>query len=119
MKEKGEYTQKRWRETADTTESESEVDEDPLGLVQPSDQHDASYQPYQPTAREKRERTAGHRGRGRWVEPTCGQLMTLDQDLIEEQESDKKTRSWVPTATLSWWDRRRSRSIMDPVIVKL
>ena len=58
MKEKGEYTQKKQRGTADTTESESEVEEDLLGLSQPSDQHDASYRPYQITAREKIERTA-------------------------------------------------------------
>ena len=126
MKEKGEYTQKRRRETADTTESESEVDEDPLGLVQPSDQHDSSYRPYQVTARRKGEGTAYHKSRGRWVEPTCGRLMTLNQDPSEEQESEpkaesskKRRESWVPTAVLSLWDQWSSRPEMEPVIVKL
>ena len=116
MKEKGEYTKKKQRGTADRLESESEVDEDPLGLVQPSDQEDANYRPYQTAARD---RTANRRGRARWFEPTCNRLTTPDQNPFTEQESDKKTRFWVPTAIVSWWDRRHGRSKMDPAIVKL
>ena len=93
MKETGEYTQKRQRETADQTESESEVDDDPLGLVQPSDQQDASYRPYQLTTRRKGEGTTYHKSRGRWIEPTCGRLMTLSQRPTEEQESKPKAKS--------------------------
>ena len=126
MKETGEYTQKRQRETADQTESESEVDDDPLGLVQPSDQQDVSYRLYQLTTRRKGEGTTYHKSRGRWIEPTCGRLMTLSQSPTEEQESEpkaqssnKKRRSWVPKAVLSLWDHWNSRPEMDTLSVKL
>ena len=49
MKEKGEYTKKKQKGATDTTESEPEVEEDPLGLVQPSDQQDDDYRPSQPS----------------------------------------------------------------------
>ena len=111
---------------ADQTESESEVDDDPLGLVQPSDQQDASYRPYQLTTRRKGEGTHYHKSRGRWIEPTCGRLMTLSQSPTEEQESEpkaqssnKRKRSWVPKAVLSVWDRWNSRPEMDTLSVKL
>ena len=68
MKEKGEYTQKKQKGTIDPIESELGVEEDPLGLVQPSDQQDDDYTPSRSAARRK---TADRRNRTRWVEPTC------------------------------------------------
>ena len=68
MKEKGEYTKKKQKGATDTTESEPEVEEDPLGLVQPSDQQDDDYRPGQPVGKE---RTADRQSSARWVEPTC------------------------------------------------
>ena len=68
MKEKGEYTKKKQKGATDTTESELEVEEDPLGLVQPSDQQDDDYTPNRPVGRGK---IADRRSSARWVEPTC------------------------------------------------
>ena len=116
MKEKSEYTKKRQRGTAGITESEPEVDEGPLGLGQPSDQEDVNYRPYRAVTGE---RIANRRGRARWFEPTCNRLTTPDQNPPKRQESDKKTRSWVPPAIVHWWDQQFGRSKTDPVIVKL
>ena len=93
MKEKGKYTQKRRRETADKTESESEIDEDPLGLVQPSDRQDSSYRPYQGTARRKVGGTAYHKTRGRWIEPTSG----TDRRLEKRGEVDALPNCFIKT----------------------
>ena len=107
MKEKGEYTKKRQRGASDTTESESDAEGDPLGLVQPSDQEDGNYRPYRAAAQE---RTANRRGRARWLEPTCNSLTMPDQNPPKGQERAKKTRFWVPRAIVHWWDQRRGRS---------
>ena len=116
LKEKGEYTKKKQRGAADRAESGSEVDEDPLGLVQPSDPEDADYRPDRAAVGEG---AANRRGRTRWFEPTCNQVTTSDQSPPKRQESDKRARSWVPPAIVHWWDQQFGRSKTDPLIVKL
>ncbi len=68
MKEKGEYTKKKQKGDISTREGELGSEEDPLGLIQPSDQQDEDYVPNPPA---RRERNAGHRSSTRWKEPTC------------------------------------------------
>ena len=90
MKEKGEYTKKKQKGATDTTESELEVEEDPLGLVQPSDQQDDDYRPYRAVTRE---RIANRRGRARWFEPTCNHLTTPDQNLPRDQIEETRIKT--------------------------
>ena len=80
-----------------------------MGLEQPTDKQDPGYCPYQVTRRRKGRGTAYHktRGRGRWIEPTSGKLMELNQNPLKEQESEPKAKigkkmkiSWFPAAVL-------------------